>query len=174
MLNNLTRIRDREWLVVEPALRLNCIFIKDFVRSLLIPIVGLHRQSSVRRRTKKVKTSLLRLRISNLLFINPVRRFRILRVVNFLRWVDWRLEILEKGTFRLAITVKENLVRVVGTVVYLRNHSQIETPDILNDECVKIGQLLNSRLGGGRQMLFLKFTGLGVLVTEDEMDLRAT
>lgn len=41
----------------------------------------------------------------------------------------------------------------------------------LDNESVQVGQLLNGRLGGCRQMLLLVLAGDGVLVTEDKVDL---
>lgn len=43
--------------------------------------------------------------------------------------------------------------------------------NLLDNECVKVGQFLNCRFGRKLEMFLLGFTGLGVSVAEDEVDL---
>ena len=45
------------------------------------------------------------------------------------------------------------------------------TGNILDNESVETNELLDGRFGGSLEMLLLEFTGNGVLVTEDEVNL---
>jgi hypothetical protein len=57
--------------------------------------------------------------VGDSLVVNPVRRLRVLGVVDLLGRVDGGLEVLEEAAGLLADTVEENLVGVVGSACKL-------------------------------------------------------
>ena len=78
------------------------------------PSLQAKRQIKHRIKRKEKLTYLLRLRVGNSSFINPVVRFAVFGVINFLGWVDWRFEILEKAAFLFTLSVDKHLKRIIG------------------------------------------------------------
>ena len=105
---------------------------------------------------------------------NPVGRLLIFRVVDLLGWVDRWLEVGEQATsLRLAV-VDGDGVCVVWTKhrrQYIDQKDVYERP-VLDHQSVQLGGLLNGGREARSEVLLLVFTSDGVLVTEDEVNLR--
>ena len=59
-------------------------------------------------------------RVRNALLINPVLGLLVIRIVNLLRGVDRRVEVLKKVTEVVALAVEPYIVRVVRAELYVR------------------------------------------------------
>jgi len=59
-------------------------------------------------------------RVRNSSLFNPDCRLLIFRIVDFLGWVNWRLEIFKKATLLFALAINEDLVGIVGAAMALR------------------------------------------------------
>jgi hypothetical protein len=100
-------IGDGEGFLGKPALGLASLFIRNLARSILIPVLGFGGSG-----------------ISDLVLVDPVGRLLVLGIVDFLGWVDWRLEALEKVTLGIRLVVNEDLEGVVGAICILSNTVQ--------------------------------------------------
>ena len=77
-------------------------------------------------RERKGWTYLLCIGVRNSSFVHPVGRFAIFGIVNFLRWVDRRLEILQKVAFLFAPSIDQNLIGIIRANESLGVASMIE------------------------------------------------
>jgi hypothetical protein len=98
---------------------------------------------------------LLGLWISDTSFINPVFWLLIFRIINFLGWVDRRGKVLKKTASALFFTINVYGISVVG----------------VDNKCIESGELGGANHWWVVKMLLLVLASLGILVTEDEMNL---
>lgn len=95
------------------------------------------------------------LRVSDLDLVDPVGGLLVLGVVNLLLGVDGRGEVLQKASLLDGLAVDQHLEGLVR----------------VHDQSVEGGDLVGAGHGGSLEVLLLILAGLGVLVTEDEVDL---
>lgn len=98
---------------------------------------------------------LRRLGVGDLGLVNPVGGLLILGVIDLLLRVDWRAEVLMEGAVLDSIAINQDLEGLVG----------------LDDQSVEAGGLGGASRGRSVEVLLLILAGLGVLVTEDEVNL---
>lgn len=108
--------------------------------------------------------------------INPVFGLLILRIVNLLGWVDRRVEVCEQATCRRLSIVDGDGISVIGAENTLGCQSRQEANGrrVLNHKGVQLGGLIDRGHRTSSEVFFLVFTGDGVLVAEDEMNLGET
>ena len=131
-------VGDGGGLVDEPVLGDRSLLIDDLEGGVLIPILGLGS-----------------LGVGDAGLVDPVLRLGVVGVVNLLRRVDGRGEVLEEGA---ALDLNVVLLDSVGVVG-------------VNDEGVELSALDNLGGGGRLEVLLLVLAALGVLVVEDEVNL---
>lgn len=95
------------------------------------------------------------LRVRDLHLIDPVGGLLVLGVINFLLRVDGGVEVLQKASLLDGFAVDQDLEGLVR----------------LDNKSVERGDLGGARDGGSLEVLLLILAGLGVLVTEDKVDL---
>lgn len=96
------------------------------------------------------------LRVGDLGLINPVGGLLVLGVINLLLGVDRGVEVLKERTFLDGLAINQDLEGLVG----------------VDDQGVDGGDLGGTGGRRGLKVLLLVLAGLGVLVTEDEVNLR--
>lgn len=95
-----TRIGDGVRLVIQPAFGLHSLLITDLIGGVLIPLLRLFGVG-----------------VRDLVLVNPILGLLVLGIVDLLRRVEGRLEVLEQATSLLALAVDENIVGVVGAII---------------------------------------------------------
>lgn len=90
-------VRNADRFILEPVFGLGGLLIHNLVRGILIPIIRLGS-----------------FRVGDLGFINPVSRLLILGVIDLLRGVDGRAEILKESAVLDSLAVDQDLERLIG------------------------------------------------------------
>jgi hypothetical protein len=103
-----TGIRNIQRFIIKPALRLLCILIDNFVRCILVPVMGL-----------------LGIGVWDAAGIYPIIGFVVLRVVDLSGGVDWGIEILKKVATAEAFTIEQDIISVIGARMMLVQEAQI-------------------------------------------------
>lgn len=94
-----TGIGDGQRFVVEPALRFDGFLIDNLEGSILIPVSGLGSFG-----------------VGNHRLVNPVSRFEVFRIINFLSGVDSGFKIFKEASFLLALSVDKNFKGIIRAI----------------------------------------------------------
>ena len=146
-------------LLVIPVLGLFSFGVRNADRFILEPVFGLG-SVLINNLVGSILVPVVRLggfRVRNLGVINPVGRLLVLGIVDLLLWVNRRAEVLKEGAILDRLAVNQDLEGLIG----------------LDNQSVQAGELGGTSSRRSLEMLLLIFAGLGVLVTEDEVNLKS-